>query len=192
MTGEVGEIRRCGSCGAAIGRMFRYCPVCSQIQPIIENVPQRAPEVSAEPVSPPMVVRGLDAPSLPVISTTSDHRVRVRAPSGDRRTRLVVIGGGILAGGLILVLATMWPRAKTPETLELRVGADRWESVDLGARLGAGRSFVVVADAPLRLRTEVGKPITTAAGPVSLGEIADGRIEVKAVSGTARISFVAR
>jgi len=189
-------IRQCTVCGAVLGRAFRFCPTCSDAQPFaatpVESPPSRASEAVVPPASPaePMrpAIEPIQVPRVSPVVIPSQPARPVRSGGLDGRLFLA----GIAAVVVIAVGAALWPRAKAAKSFDLQVDADHWQSVDLRARLGEGRAFVVLTDAPLRLRTEGGRPITTAAGPVSLGDLADGRVEVKAVRGNARVSFAER
>lgn len=189
-------IRQCTGCGAVLGRAFRFCPTCSDAQPFqatpVAPTPPRVSE-GAVPLAPPVVpppaaVEPIQVPRVSPVVVPPQNVRPVRGGGLDGRLFLF----GIAAVVAVAVLVAVWPRAKVAKSFEMQVDADRWQSVDLKARLGEGRAFVVLTDAPLRLRTEGGRPITTAAGPVSLGDLADGRLEVKAVRGNARVSFAER
>ena len=105
-----------------------------------------------------------------------------------RKQRLALLFG---AFGLLTVLAAIefWPPNRPLKSFDVLVNSDQWIDVDVRGRFGEPGQFVIQTDAPLRLRTSVSKPITTLGGPIALGRLADGAIQVKTVKGYARIRF---
>ena len=195
------QAKTCKRCDRDFNRFFVYCPSCSEKLTF-----------KAEPVAPPPVVPQVTGqarpPTLPPIAakpaangTVSPRETKPAEPAAvarapalralwSRLPALLKIGLPVAVVAAVLAGALSFPGSA--KNLEVQVDDGHWQTVDLATHFGHGVPFVVTADAPLRLRSGSGKPITTATGPVSLGEITDGRIEVRSVRGSARISFAQR
>lgn len=187
----------CTFCGdPSVADLFPFCPACRR--------PLQRPVPRAEGIEPPLP-RPLPPPRPPVPDGPSpevgrsgdagaaktNHDRRRSARSG--RFPALGVGVAVAAVGLVALwlLTPLVSRFLAPGgRIEVTSRPGEWTTVRLGETFGRGRRFSVATAGLIRIRTSSGRPVVAGGlSPVSIGELADGLIEVEAIGRDTPVVF---
>ncbi len=184
----------CSEKRPVVVRLFRYCPECG-----VELPRPLSDDGGKKPEARPGIVVS-EMPSFVAAKSTvgpatTPPPAAVVDPRPVDRHRVSVAAG--LAVAALVAAAALWKGglldlSGTDRRLEVVARRGEWTPVRLADAVGKGRAFTVAGDGPIRVRVGDGRPMIVDGPPLSLGDLADGSLEIRAVDRETRVTFLAR
>ncbi len=187
----------CAEKRPVVVRLFRYCPECG----VELERPTPRVEVVVEPAKPGRVDRRpetagrVEGKPAAEGETSGGNGSKKHSAARPMRPGTAVVAV-VTVVALLGVVAVVWNSGLFGPSAERRIEAvarrGEWTPVRLADAIGKGRAFTVAGDGPIRVRVAGGRPMIVEGPALSLGDLADGSLEIRAVDRETRVTFLAR
>lgn len=188
----------CAEKRPVVVRLFRYCPECG----VELERPTPRVEVVVEPAKPGRVDRRpetagrVEGKPAAEGETSGGNGSKKHSAARPMRPGTAVVAV-VTVVALLGVAFALWKGGLLDlsggeRRLEVVARRGEWTPVRLADAVGKGRAFTVAGDGPIRVRVAGGRPMIVEGPALSLGDLADGSLEIRAVDRETRVTFLAR